>query len=93
MEPALAQYSKKITTLGQMREDISEFESPVYVACVDPPFKPSFFKKNGINGSAALKYFWVFPEHRKLLDNTTFSAIDFYMNMTHQLGSDWQIYL
>ena len=95
MEQALEQYGKKSTTIGQMRQNITEFKSPIYVACVDPPFKASFFRNNGVNEtSGAVKYFWnninIFA---KLLENTTYSALDIYMNMTYQLGSDWNIYL
>jgi hypothetical protein len=83
------------TTIGQMRQSIEEFKSPIYVACVDPPFKASFFKKNGANEtSGAVKYFWaVLPAYQKLLENTSYSAMDIYMNMTYQLGSDWNIHL
>ena len=95
MEEALEQYGKKSTTIGQMREDIDDFKSPIYVACVDPPFKASFFRNNGVNETTgAVKYFWsVLPMYQKLLENTSYSAMDLYMNMTFQLGSDWNIYL
>ena len=94
MEPALVQYGKKRTTIAQMREDIDKFESPVFVACPDPPFKASFFNNYGVNDtSGAVKYFWIFPPYQKLLGNNTSTAMDVYMNMTYQLGSEWQIYL
>ena len=95
MEQALEQYGKKSTTIGQMRQNIDEFKSPIYVACVDPPFKASFFKNNGVNEtSGAVKYFWaVLPKYQKFLENTSYSAMDIYMNMTYQLGSDWNINL
>ena len=92
MEQALEQYGKKSTTIGQMRQNITEFKSPIYVACVDPPFKASFFRNNGVNEtSGAVKYFWMQNYWKKLLENTTYSALDIYMNMTYQLGSDWNI--
>ena len=94
MEQALEQYGKKSTTIGQMRQNITEFKSPIYVACVDPPFKASFFRNNGVNEtSGAVKYFWMQNYWKKLLENTTYSALDIYMNMTYQLGSDWNINL
>ena len=31
LEQALAQYGKKRTTIAQMREDIKEFDSPIFV--------------------------------------------------------------
>ena len=96
MEQALEQYGKKSTTIGQMRQNIniSDFNSPIYVACVDPPFKESFFINNGVSEtSGATKYFWMIPGYQKLLENTTYSAMDIYMNMTYQLGSDWDINL
>ena len=94
MEKALKQYSKKSTTIGQMREDIVDFKSPTYVACADPPFKASFFISNGVNETnGAEKYFWNLSLHRKFLENTSYSAMDIYMNMTYQLGSDWNIKL
>ena len=92
MEEALEQYGKKSTTIAQMRQDMDEIKSPIYVACPDPPFKASFFKNNGVNEtSGAVKYFWLFPDFQKLLENTTYSAMDIYMNMAYQLGSDWHI--
>ena len=95
MQQALEQYGKKSTTIGQMREDIDDFKSPIYVACVDPPFKASFFRNNGVNEtSGAVKYFWsVLQLYEKLLENTSYPAMDIYMNMTFQLGTDWNIYL
>ena len=94
MEEALEQYAKKSTTIGQMRQHIDVFESPVYVACTDPPFKASFFRNNGVNDtSGPAKYFWKLPLHQKFLENTSYSAMDIYMNMTYQLGSDWNINL
>ena len=94
MEPALVQYGKKRTTIAQMREDIDEFESPIFVACPDPPFKASFFRNNGVNEtSGAVKYFWSVPMYKNLLKNNNSTDMDIYMNMTYQLGLDWQIYI
>ena len=94
MEEALEQYGKKSTTIGQMRQNIDEFKSPIYVACVDPPFKASFFKNNGVNESiGGVKYFWMVKAYQKWLENTTKSAMDIYVDMTYQLGLDWDISL
>ena len=92
MEPALDQYGKKSTTIAQRREEIDVFESPIFVACPDPPFKKSFFRKNGVNkSSGAEKYFWTLPLYQNILGETTSSAMDLFMNMTYRLGTDWQI--
>ena len=94
MEQALEQYGKKSTTIGQMRQNIKKFKSPIYVACVDPPFKASFFKNNGVNEtSGGVKYFWTVKAYQTWLENTTKSAMDIYMDMTYQLGLDWHISL
>ena len=94
MEQALEQYGKKSTTIGQMRQNIKDIKSPIYVACVDPPFKASFFKNNGVNEtSGGVKYFWTVKAYQTWLENTTKSAMDIYMDMTYQLGLDWDISL
>ena len=95
MQQALEQYGKKSTTIGQLQENIDDFKSPMYVACVDPPFKASFFINNGVNEtSGPVKYFWlVLQAYQKLLENTKYSALENYMNMTYHLGSDWNINL
>ena len=73
---------------------VDKFKSPVFVACPDPPFKASFFRANGVNEtSGAVKYFWIHPKYKNLLKNNTSIAMDIFMNMTYQLGSEWQIYL
>ena len=92
MEPALDQYGKKSTTIAQRREEMDVFESPIFVACPDPPFKKSFFRENGVNqSSGAEKYFWALPLYQNILGKTTSSAMDLFMNMTYRLGTDWQI--
>ena len=84
MEPALDQYGKKSTTIAQRREEIDVFESPIFVACPDPPFKKSFFRENGVNkSSGAEKYFWTLPLYQNILGETTSSAMDLFMNMTY----------
>ena len=94
MEKALKQYSDKKTTIAQMQEEILEPESPIFVACPDPPFKTSYFRKFGINDTGAERYFWVLPIHQqKLFGNSSPEALDTFMNMSYKLGSDWQINL
>ena len=79
MELAIVQYGKNRTTIVQMREDIKEFDSPIFVACPDPPFKSSFFKNIGINSSGAEKYFWAMPMYQKMIENPTSSAMDLFI--------------
>ena len=94
MEPALVQYGRKDKTIAQKRENISQPESPVLVLCPDPPFKASFFKQFGLKKSpASEKYFWVMQMHWQMVENYTSTAMNFYMNMSYQLGSDWNISL
>ena len=97
LEPALNQYSKKDKTIAQKRENIAHPESPVLVLCPDPPFKESFFKQFGLKKSpASEKYFWVADVHWPMVENYTSTgstAMDVYMNMSYQLGTDWNISL
>ena len=94
MEPALKQYHKKDKTIAQKRENIAHPESPVLVLCPDPPFKASFFEQFGENKTpGSEKYFWVAPAHWQTVENYTSTAMDVYMNMSYQLGSDWNISL
>ena len=53
METALKQYVKKRTIIVQTRENIPLLESPVFVICTNPPFKPTFSEINGV-GEAQL---------------------------------------
>ena len=92
MEPALTQYDKKDKTIAQKRENIAHPESPVLVLCPDPPFKASFFEQFGLKKNpGAEKYFWATSIHWP--ENYTSTAMDFYMNMSYQLGKDWNISL
>ena len=97
MEPALGQYEKKSKTIAQKREYIAQPESPVLVLCPDPPFKASFFKQFGLKKSpASEKYFWVTDIHWPMVESYTSTgstAMDVYMNMSYQLGTDWNISL
>ena len=92
MEPALRLYGKKDKTVAQKREIITHRESPVLVLCPDPPFKKSFFKQFGKKKNlGAERYFWSFDIHMQMLENYNSSAMDVYMNMSYQLGLDWNI--
>ena len=94
MEPALTQYDKKDKTIAQKRENIAHPESPVLVFCPDPPFKASFFEQFGLKKSpGSEKYFWVTDIHWPMVENYTSTAMDVYMNMSYQLGTDWNISL
>ena len=93
-EPAIKQYDKKDKTIAQKREKITQPESPVLLLCPDPPFKPSFFEQFGENKvPGSEKYFWVANPHWQMVENYTSTAMNFYMNMSYQLGSDWNISL
>ena len=92
MEPALRLYGKKDKTVAQKREIITHRESPVLVLCPDPPFKKSFFKQFGKNKSMGVeKYFWSFNVHRPMVEHYYSTAMDVYMNMSYQLGLEWNI--
>ena len=92
MEPALKQYAKKSKTIAQKREIIQQPESPVLVFCPDPPFKKSFFDQFGKNKTLGMdKYFWAW--NWQMLENSPSTANDIYMNMSYQLGIDWNISL
>ena len=94
MEPALRLYGKKDKTIAQKREIITQPESPVLVLCPEPPFKKSFFKKQfGENLTVGVeRYFWTSMHHWP--ENYPYStAMDIYMNMSYQLGLDWNISL
>ena len=94
MEPALEQYEKKSKTIAQKRENIAHQESPVLVLCPGPPFKKSFFEQFGEKkGPGAENFFWVGSPHWIMVENYNSTAMDVYMNMSYQLGEDWNISL
>ena len=94
LEPAIKQYHKKDKTIAQKRENIAHPESPVLVLCPDPPFKASFFEQFGLKKNpGAEQYFWVTYLHWPMVENHTSTAMDMYMNMSYQLGKDWNISL
>lgn len=54
MKSALTEFFKCRTTIAQSQELVDP-DDPVLVACPYPPFKPSFFKEQGIGFHP---YFW-----------------------------------
>ena len=44
MKDAWQQYTKKTTTFAEKQINEPKLDSPVLVLCLDPPYKPSFFK-------------------------------------------------
>ena len=95
MEPALKQYIKGSKTIAQTRANKDESQSPpVLIVCPYPPFKSSFFKDHGMDKSVgAEKYFWKAPQYWKRFKNSSYTAMDIYMNMSYKLGMDWQMQL
>ena len=95
MEPALKQYIKGSKTIAQTRANKDESQSPpVLIVCPYPPFKSSFFKDHGLDKSVgAEKYFWKVPKHWETFKNSSYTAMDIYMNMSYKLGMDWQMQL
>ena len=95
MEPALKQYIKGSKTIAQTRANKDESQSPpVLIVCPYPPFKSSFFKDHGMDKSVgAEKYFWKSPHHWQNFKNSSYTAMDIYMNMSYRLEMDWQIHL
>ena len=95
MEKAVENYLKGSTTIVQRQENISESKLPVLIICPDPPFKPSFFADLNIsNTMGAEKYFWyntVF--YGDFFENSSFTPMDLYMNMSYQLQRDMNIFL
>ena len=87
LESALKDFAKARTTIAQSQEVVNP-DQPVLVACPDPPFKPSFFKDNGIGFNP---YFWVKPnEIRNKLEKGS-SMVNVFMSMSYKPGIDWNI--
>ena len=91
MNSALTEFFKGRTSIAQSQENIDPHD-PVLVACVEPPFKPSFFKDHGLGFNP---YFWAIqtPEYdfvrEKLEKNSSMKEV--YMNMSYILGKDFNI--
>ena len=87
LESALTDFAKGRTTIAQSQEEENP-DQPVLVACPDPPFKPSFFKEQGIGFNS---YFWVKPsEIRNKLEKGS-SMFNVFMSMSYKPGIDWNI--
>ena len=89
MKTAIEQFTKASTTVSQTTKELKKLEPPIFLFCVDPPFKPSFFKNHSVTNLGVEKYFWLFPHTQKLFKNNF--APDLYTSMSHHLGSDWKI--
>ena len=91
MNSALTEFLKGRTAIAQSQENIDPHD-PVLVACVEPPFKPSFFKDHGLGFNP---YFWAIqtPEYagvrEKLEKNSSMKEV--YMSMSYILGKDLNI--
>ena len=95
MKTAIEQFAKGSTTISQTPKNLSKLETPIFIFCPDPSFKHSFFKSHNIRSLGTEKYFWMESTFTNYLINKfeNHSALDLYMNMSHQYGSDWKILL
>ena len=95
MKTAIEQFTKGSTTIAQTPETLPKLEPPIFIFCPDPPFKPSFFKSHDIRSLGTEKYVWLEAFSTNYLFNKfeNHSALDLYMKMSHQYGSDWKILL
>ena len=91
MKTAIEQFTKGSTTISLTSKNLSQLEPPIFILCPDPPFKPSFFKNHGVRSLGVEKWFWFQKYFYKGFQNH--SALDLYMKMSHQYGSDWKIVL
>ena len=87
LESALTDFAKGRTTIAQSQEEENP-DQPVLVACPDPPFKPSFFKEQGIGFNS---YFWVKPRETSNKLEEGSSMMNVFMNMSYKLEIDWNI--
>ena len=87
LESALKDFAKARTTIAQSQEEENP-DQPVLVVCSDPPFKPSFFKEQGIGFN---QYFWAkHSETSNKLEEGS-SMMNVFMNMSYKLEMDWNI--
>ena len=95
MKTAIEQFTKGSTTISQTPKNLSNLEPPIFIFCPDPSFKHSFFKSHNIRSLGTEKYFWMEATLSDYLTNKfeNHSALDLYMKMSHQYGSDWKILL
>ena len=91
MEPALQKFKDGATTIVQSQEKNVQPDPPVLVICPDPPFKPSYFKRNGFEDFSLHMYFWRFYDKFTNMFHNDSSLTDIYKNMSLKLGVDWHI--
>ena len=87
LESALTDFAKGRTTIAQSQEEENP-DQPVLVVCPDSPFKPSFFKEQGIGFNL---YFWVKPSETSNKLEEGSSMMNVFMNMSYKLEIDWNI--
>ena len=95
MKTAIEQFTKGSTTISQTPKNLSKLEPPIFIFCPDPSFKHSFFKSHDIRSLGTEKYFWLEATKRNDFSNKfkNHSALDLYMKMSHQYGTDWKFLL
>ena len=95
MKTAIEQFTKGSTTISQTPKNLSNLEPPIFIFCPDPSFKHSFFKSHDIRSLGTEKYFWIESTFTNYLINKfeNHSALDLYMKMSHQYGTDWKFLL
>ena len=95
MKTAIEQFTKGSTTISQTPKDLSKLEPPIFIFCPEPTFKPSFFKNHNVRSPGVEKWFWFEATStdyfQKQFENH--SALELYMKMSHQYGTDWRILL
>ena len=91
MRPTLTDFFKGRTTIAQSQE-VADPQDPVLVICPNPPFKPSFFKEQGIGFDAN---FWKLSDPRFISIRSKLemgsSMMNLYKNMSYKLVTDWNI--
>ena len=91
MIPTWNDFFKGRTTIAQSQE-VADPQDPVLVICSNPPFKPSFFKEQGIGFDA---YFWKLSDPRFISIRSKLemgsSMMNLYKNMSYKLVTDWNI--
>ena len=91
MKSALDQFKKGSTTIVQSKIEYQP-ESPILIACTDPPFKASFFNDRGINEQGIVAAYWIYYNSLGLPSLRNYSSnLDLYMDMSYHLGIDWEI--
>ena len=94
MKPALEQYNRGSTTIGERNEMVDQIDYPVFIICPEPGFKQSFFEKSEerIRNLAGVKdYVWKYTKNRQILLENASSIPDLYMEMSYKLGVDWKV--